>query len=308
MSLNAYDSHPKTAKLKPWLPAMFTATSFSIRNYDTDIFELVRNNDKIRIHIGDIDHLSPGKVHLSDGTEFESDALLANTGWKNVPPIKFLPEGVDKELGLPHRIVEKSQLDDLLQQADRDILDRFPRLRDQPVWNKNYIPLTDQKGISSNDEVTTCTPLTPFILHHFIVPPSERFLRARDVAFVGMVSNFSNIVTAHLQGLWISAYFSGLLANDPSKTAGDEKSLQKLKYEAVLQNRFGKWRYPTEGHKAPSFVFDAVPYLDVLVHDLGLRRHRKSNFWNEIWDPYGPEDYADVNDEWQRKYGAKLTP
>ena len=285
---------------------MFTATSFSICNFDIDIFELIRNNDKIQIHIGDIDHLSPGKVHLSDGTELESDALLANTGWKNVPPMKFLPEGIDKELGIPLRLAENNQLDGLLKQADRDILNLFPRLRDQPVWNKNYVPLTDQKGISSDDEITTCTPLTPFMLHHFIVPPSERFLRARDVAFVGIVSNFSNIITAHLQGLWISAYFSGLLANDPSKAVGDEKAMQKLKYEAVLQNRFGKWRYPTEGHKAPAFIFDAVPYLDVLVGDLGLRRHRKGSFWEEWWDPYGPEDYVDVNDEWLRKYGAKI--
>ena len=310
MTLNAYDSHPETAKLKPWTEAMFTATSFSILNYETDFFDLVKG-DKVKIHIGEIDHLSPSKVHLSDGTELESDAFIAHTGWKHVPPMKFLPEGIDKELGLPHALAENAPAEDLANQqelidrADKEILKRFPRLKDQPVWNKNYVPITDQKGISSNDEVTPYKPLTPYMLYHFLVPPSERFLRTRDVAFIGMVANFSNILTAHLQGLWISAYFSGLLVNDPARAVGDEALMQKLRYETVLYNRFGKWRYPTDwGNKAPNFIFDAVPYLDLLQRDLGLDPHRKQSFLSEIWDPYGPEDYQDVNDEWQRKIGS----
>lgn len=313
MTLNAYDKHPETAKLKPWIPAMFTGTSFSILNYDTDFFELAKG-DKVAIHVGEIDHLSPGKVHLADGTSFESDALLANTGWKHVPPMKFLPEGIDKELGLPHTPTSESgsappdedlaNQQDLIDQADKEILSRFPRLKDQPVWNKHYVPLTDQKGIDSTDAVTPCTPLTPFMLHHFLVPPSERLLRARDIAFVGMVSNFSNVLTAHLQGLWVAAYFSGRLAVDPAAAVGDDEAMRKLRYETVLHNRFGKWRYPIDwASKCPSFIFDAVPYLDLLLRDLGLEVHRKGGFVAEMWYPYGPEDYRGVNDEWLAKYG-----
>ncbi|KAL6354019.1 hypothetical protein LRP88_12650 [Fusarium phalaenopsidis] len=92
-----------------------------------------------------------------------------------------------------------------------------------------------------------------------------------------MVSNFSNIITAHLQGLWISAYFLGRLAKDPTAAVGDEVSMSKLRYETVLHNRFGKWRYPIDwGNRNPSFIFDAVPYLDLLQRDLGLEPHRKA--------------------------------
>ncbi|KAK3316905.1 hypothetical protein B0H66DRAFT_562381 [Apodospora peruviana] len=317
ITLNGYDSHPETAKLKPWTEAMFTATSFSILNYDTDFFELVKRPDSnIKIHIGEIDHLSPGRVHMADGTSFASDALLANTGWKHVPPMKFLPEGIDVELGLPHRInatdprpEDLANQQQLLEKADNEILRRFPRLKDQPVWNKNYVPITETKGIDSNsaDEVTPCTPLTPYMLHHFIVPPSERFLRSRDVAFIGMVSNFSNIITAHVQGLWISAYFSGKLAIDPAKAVGHETQMEELRYQTVLHNRFGKWRYPTDwGSKAPSFIFDAVPYLDLLLKDLGLEIYRKTGkgFGAEMYDPYGPEDYRGINEEWETKFGG----
>lgn len=288
---------------------MFTGTSFSIFNYDTDFFDLIKNGDKISIHVGEVNHLSPGKVHLADGTELESDAFLAVTGWKHVPPMKFLPEGIDKQLGLPHALSEDAPAEDLanqqdlIERADKEILERFPRLKDQPVWNKDYVPLTSQNGIDTTDAITPWTPLTPYMLHHFIVPPSERFLRLRDVAFVGMVSNFSNVITAHIQGLWVSAYFSGLLANDPATAIGDEKAMQALRYKTVLHNRFGKWRYPTDwGSKAPNFIFDAVPYLDMLQRDMGLEPRRKGGFMAEIWDPYGPEDYRNINDEWRRKY------
>ncbi|QSS58304.1 flavin-binding monooxygenase-like protein [Histoplasma capsulatum] len=309
ITLGRFDKHPETAKLKPWTHPMFTGTSFSIFNYDTDIFDLIKKGDKISIHIGEVTHLSPGKVHLADGTELDSDAFLAVTGWKHVPPMKFLPEGIDKELGLPHARSKDAPAEDLanqqdlIERADREIFERYPRLKDQPVWNKDYVPLTSQTGINTTDDITPWTPLTPYMLHRFIVPPSERFLKARDVAFVGMVSNFSNILTAHLQGLWVSAYFSGLLANDPAAAIADEKAMQALCYEAVLHNRFGKWRYPTDwGSRAPSFIFDAVPYLDMLLHDMGLEPHRKRGFMTEIWDPYGPEDYRNVNEEWQKKY------
>ncbi|KAL6801414.1 hypothetical protein GGI42DRAFT_326353 [Trichoderma sp. SZMC 28013] len=309
MSLNAYDSHPETAKLKPWLPAMFTAASFSILNYDTDFFELVRSG-KIKIHLGEIDHLSPGKVHLADGTSFESDTLISNTGWITSPPIKFLPEGIEKELGLPHEVdteappEDLANQQDLIRRADKEISNRFPRLTDQPVWNKNYIPLTKQKGISSSKAMTPYTPQTPFMLYHFLVPPSERFLRSRDIAFCGFVSNFSNTLTAHLQGLWIGAYFRRLLVNDPSQAVDDKEAMAKLRYETMLHNRFGKWRYPAET-KSPTTIFDAVYYLDLLQKDLGLNPLRKpKGFLTEITSPYGAEDFKDVNEEWQSKFGS----
>lgn len=322
LALNKYDAHPETAKLKPWLPAMYSGTSFSILNYDTDFFQLVRDG-KIRVHVADITHLSPGKVHLSDGLQLKADVLLANTGWKHVPPIRFLPEGIDRELGLPH--ASPFSDDDLCQpdrlaQADAQILATFPRLRDEPVWNTHYAPLTnDDDGDNGNPSNTTTAPdaaaaaaLTPFVLHRFMVPPSARFLRTRDVAFVGSVANFSNIITAHVQGLWVAAYFAGrvrglapsgqdLAVGGGDGGGGDDGGLdlERIRREALLHNRFGRWRYPVDwGSRAPTFIFDAVPYLDMLLRDLGLETRRKGGVFAELFSPYGPEDYQGVNEEW----------
>ncbi|KAI0517020.1 hypothetical protein F5B22DRAFT_605910 [Xylaria bambusicola] len=307
LTLNNYDAHPDTAKLKPWTQAMFTGSSFSILNYEQDIFELVKSN-KVDVYVGEISHLSPRRVHLVDGTEFESEVFVANTGWKHIPPIKFLPEGIEKDLGIPYQPLtdDETPYGKLGLQADQDILQRFPRLKTPPVWNRNYVPLTHGKGIESRDEEPPA--LTPYMLYHFLIPASVRFLRTRDIAFAGIMSNLSNAPTAHITGLWISAHFSGMLEVDPAKTldAGDDgTSLAKIQYETVLYNRWGRWRYPTDwGNKNPNFVFDAVPYLDLLQHDLGLKSHRKKGWFAEMVEPYGPEDYADINNEWESKNKA----
>ncbi|KAI1817240.1 FAD/NAD(P)-binding domain-containing protein [Poronia punctata] len=312
LTLNKYDEHPDTAKLKPWTEPMFTGASFSLLNYDQDILALVRS-DMVNVHIGDIDHLSQGKVHLTDGLSFDSDVILANTGWKHVPAIKLLPEGIERELGMPHHwekpgyapTADLANRHDLVAQADEEILRRFPRLKRQPVWNKNYKPLAS-KGIGAEDDGTSYTPLTPYMLYHFLVPASPRFLRYRDTAFTGVMSNFSNSITAHVSGLWISAYFMDQLDVDPADALCDEVALRKLQYETVLFNRWGKWRYPTDwGNKNPNFIFDAVPYLDLLMRDLGLNQYRKKNWLAELTDPYGAEDYRDINHEWVMKQIAK---
>lgn len=304
ITLNKFDDHPDTAKLKPWLDAMFAGCSYSILNYEQDFFELVKS-DKVDVYIDEIARLSPGKVHLASGIEFESEAFVANTGWTHTPPLKFLPEGIEKELGIPHEVIDNAPTEDLannhtlINRADAEVLDRFPRLMAQPVWNRQFVPIFDQKGISVDKHFRT--RLTPYMLHRFLVPASPRF--PRDVAFIGHQTNFSNIITAHVTGLWISAYFSGKLARDPLKEMEEEETLKKLQYETVLHNRFGKWRYPTEwGDKGPNFIFDAVPYLDLLQHDLGLNPYRKGGMLAEMYSPYGPEDYRYINDEWLKKH------
>ncbi len=308
ITLNNYAGHPETAKLKPWSEAMFTASSFSILNYATDFFALVKAGT-IRVHIAEIASLSPGQVHLADGTQLASDALACATGWKHVPPMAFLPAGVDKELGLPHVASpeaggEPIWTDAAVQQADAEILRRFPRLKDQPVQNKDLKPLlAPGSGLSSSDAVTPSTPLTPYTLYRFVAPPTPRLLARHDIAFAGVVMNFSVPLMAQMQALWILAYFDGKLATSVVPDAGDSTALDALRYQTVLTSRFGKWRYPAgHGDQFPDFVFDSLPYLDQLLGDLGLPIYRKGGGWlAEATTPYGPADYKDVVAEYQAK-------
>jgi hypothetical protein len=233
------------------------------------------------------------------------------TGWKHVPPIKFLPEGIAEEMGVPHMLSDKSfPSGTLLGQVDREILNRFPRLKDQPlqkIQNRHYQPLLENKGVSSKEAITPSKPLTPYTLYHFIAPPSSHFLKTRDLAFVGLVLSFSTPMIAHVQSAWVSAYFDDKISSLPRNPSSEFMS--RFQHEAALHNRFGKWRYPSGfGHSLPDFVFDAVPYLDLLLQDMGLPVHRKGGMLAEITSPYGPEDYATLVDDWKKSQAETGKP
>ncbi|KAF5613189.1 dimethylaniline monooxygenase [Fusarium subglutinans] len=303
ITLNKYDSHPETAKLKPWSNAMFVATSIGILNYEKDFFEVVKEG-LAKIHIANIERVSKQTVHLSDSTTLHTDVLCCATGWKHVPPIRFLPEGITEDIGMPHTPSKDSfPYASLLDQVDKEIFSKFPRLKDQPiqkVQNSKYHTLLEDKGLSSNDDITPSTELTPYTLYHFIIPPSSQYLKTRDIAFVGMIVNFSNPIVSHVQSLWMNAFFDDMIPSLPRNPSPEFVS--RFQYEAVLHSRFGKWRYPGGfGHSFPDFVFDAVPYVDLLLKDLGLPIYRKNGIFAEMTDPYGPEDYTTVVDEWKAK-------
>ncbi|RVX72201.1 hypothetical protein B0A52_04405 [Exophiala mesophila] len=337
INLMGFDKHPECAKLKPTAEALFTGTSFSILNYDTDFFEPIRNGT-VKIYQADLSHLSEAKVHLDDAEEtvLDSDAFLCLTGWKQKPRLKFLPEGIDRKIGLAYAPTTADKQcgpdeclaaqTDLIERADAEIQLRFPRLKVPMKFNPNYVPLTQTKAFKQDPsteaqtETTGSSSLTTFMLYRFMVPVTSEFLRTKDLAVAGGLQNFSNITTAHIQGLWISAFFDGKLARDPSsavtpnvvdseKVKGEHvktMTLDEVHWQTVLHNRFGKWRYPNDtGARHPDFVFEALQYMDMLMVDLGLKVHRKGGWFREITDPYGPEDYRNINEEFDALFEKK---
>jgi hypothetical protein len=135
----------------------------------------------------------------------------------------------------------------------------------------------------------------PFTLYRFMAPPST-MLSDPSIAFAGMITTISTPLCATLQALWVTAYLSSTMSRTACSTVEAEK-------QAILHARFGRWRYPCGyGGRFPDFVFDAVPYLDMLLRDLGLEHKRKGSWWKEIFEAYGPEDYAGVVEEWREKH------
>ncbi|KAI8254153.1 FAD-dependent monooxygenase DEP4 [Colletotrichum sp. SAR11_239] len=304
ITLNKYDSHPELKKLKPWCEAKHVASSLSILNYETDFFDLIRDG-KVQIHIADIIKLSPRGVHLSNGLELESDALCCATGWKQFQPIKFLPAGIEKDLGIPHAPTPNSfPSAEMLQKVDKEIFSTWPALQDQPTGNKKLKPLVENGGISTKEAVNPFTRLTPYALYRFVAPPSKKFLEHRDIAFAGVLMHITAAIIANTQALWIDAFFHDKLPAVREATS-DPKAMEKLQYETALHNRFCKWRYPAgHGDMFPDFVFDAIPYVDRLVTDLELNKYRKNGMIAEASEPYGPEDYKTLAAEWAEKSAA----
>jgi hypothetical protein len=294
IALNKYDAHPETKKLKPWIDPFFVANSLSILNYPTDFFDLVREG-KVKVHVADITGLSRKTVHISNGTDLVTDALIVATGWKTRPPLTFLPAGIECSLGIPHKLSSKDEISIVNAQndrADREILTRFPRLKNQPKLSPKLELITHTKGVVESKTITEDN-LEPFKLYRFMVPPA--FLETRDIAFAGSLLALQTTLMAQTQALWIAAFFSP----NPTISPLSHKSMQEIEYETLLHSRFGKWRYPGGyGDRFPDFVFDGIPYLDMLLRDLGLKVHRKGSALKEVLEPYGVEDYRGLVEEW----------
>ncbi|KAI0767463.1 hypothetical protein C8Q74DRAFT_1280559 [Fomes fomentarius] len=284
-TLVGFDKHPEIKKLKPWHDAFWIGSGLSILNYPIDFFELVRNG-MIHVHVADIDHLSRNTVHLSNGEDVKANVLVCATGWKPRPPINFLPPSIIPQLGLPHYA---PATDELVRKADAVILQQYPRLKDQPTVNHS-----EHKEDGSEGE----KPNQPFRLYRFMVPPA--LLEDRNIAFAGMIATISTSICAQTQGLWISAFFDGRLDRLPG-------SLEEAQWQSMLHSRFGRWRYPCGyGARFPDFVFDAVPYIDMLLRDVNLEPHRKKGRLAEIVEPYGPEDYKNLPVEWAKAHGVSI--
>jgi hypothetical protein len=291
VQLNGYDRHPETKKLKPWISPFWVAAGLSIFNYPTDILEYVRDGT-IKVHIADVTHLSSKSVHLSTGEALSSDALISCTGWKSTPPLKLLPEGIDRGMGLPWS--EDVFDEELIKDADEEILRRFPRLRDQPACNPKYKPLSSDAAAAAPH---------PFRLVRFMAPPST--IEDRSIVFLGFTMTIITATVVQTQALWATAYLDDKLEIKPTITRhltgqADNDESPDVQWETVLHTEFGKLRYPGGyGRQHPDFVFDGIPYIDLLLKDLGLQTHRKGGRLAEIFEPYGPEDYRGIVDEWK---------
>jgi hypothetical protein len=302
--LNGYDKHPQTQLLKPWHPSYHAASSVSILNYPTDFFEQVRNGN-IRVHIADIVSLSSHTVHLSTGEALLTDALICSTGWRSTPPLKFLPESINTKLGLPWspEILEKQ----LLEKATEEIKYRFPSLRSPPPASANY------KLLSKDAEAAAPHP---YRLTRFLVPPP--LFNEHSIAFIGTTQTGCTALIAQTQALWVAAFFADQLASTPAATTDhlhssviserpdksappaswDESSA--MEWETALHTEFSKWRSPAGfGNRNPDFMIDALPYIDLLLKDLGLNSHRKKGPLREIFSPYTVKDYRGLIEEFK---------
>lgn len=272
LEVNGYARNDELKKLEPWNAAFWFGSNLSILNYDKDFFDMVRTG-LVNVHVSDVDHLSVETVHLKNGTVLPADVMVCATGWKKEPSINLVGLG-DTGIGLPQPLEERREL---ALEADEKILSMYPRLRDQPTLKISPKPDSE-----------------PMRLYRFIAPPSRA--HSRDLAFAGMVSSTASVPAANAQALWISAYLDDKLDVFPA-------SNEQLTQDVMLHTQWGKWRYPCGyGAMFPDLVFDTLPYIDMLLTDLGLEIHRKPSKWADLTEPYGPQDYIGLVQEWKRRH------
>ncbi|KAL4899972.1 hypothetical protein BDW74DRAFT_183288 [Aspergillus multicolor] len=296
---NRYSEDEETAKLRPWVSPFWCATAVGILNFQSDFFEVIRA-DLVKVHIADVERLEPNTVVLSTGEKLESRALILCTGWKASPGIKFLPEGIEQKLGFPWAADTLDKV--LAKQARKDISARFPILSSFPEDKSSNLQMhaKDASGQDANETV-----LHPFRLARFMVPPG--LWDDRSIAFLGTVTTFNTTLVTEVQAVWALAYLNNGL--EP----GHQQDKESLIRETALQTEFCALRSPADhGARNADFVFEVLPYLDMLLRDLGVRTARKGSWWRELAVPYQPGDYAGLVEEWKARAegrtGGRTTP
>ena len=225
----------------------------------------------------DISHLSEqGTVNFADGTSLKTDALIAITGWDLAPTVTYEPKGLDISLGVPTRDMSDEQRfwNRFDRAADEEILKQFPALRHQPTAKVPYKP-----GVSA------------FRFYRGIAPPQLTAEGDHSIAFMKMINGPSNALLVEAQALWTYAYLNDKIPIERPN----------VYYQTALTSRFGKHRYPCGfGSWYPETVFDAMPYVDMLLMDLGINRWRKASWIREVFEEYTIHDYRGINREWSK--------
>lgn len=255
--------------------SLFWSARVGVLNYPGNIHDYVTSG-QVKIIKKDISSLSEGgTVNLADGSSYQTDALIAITGWKLSPNIKYKPEGIDASLGIPTEKLsdeEKAFWDHLDKEAEEEILKRFPYLGRPP---KQIIPYQQK--------------VSPYRLYRGLAPPGLTTRSDNSIVFIKMVHSTSNIIIAETQALWAYAYLNNALNIEKNQ----------VYKQTSLSSRYGKLRYPC-GFSSwyPEFVYDSVPYADMLLHDLGVCSRRKPTRTKEIFTGYTIQDYKGINREW----------
>ena len=317
--------HEKTKKLIPNASPFWYGTSFSILTYPTNIYDYVRNG-QVEIIKKDVEGLAKDRTILfSDGSAIQTGALICSMGWKFVPSIEFRPKGIYAGLGIPSSDLSKSQKeswDQLDSKADLEIFRRFPKLATGPKMDEDSLVVgEDLRTAAPTGKEGKRRQVTPWRLWRGIAPPS---LASRDIVFLGIMFNFQGAIRAEISSLWAYAYLFDKLRGPFTSISQPAKDLHlktgalldkqvsldqisndnEIIYDAVLFNRFGKWRTPYGfGARNPDVVFEAIPYLDLLLKDLGLNSWRKGWGWiGEIFGgSYDQADYRGLVEEWKIK-------
>ncbi|KAI4232357.1 MAG: hypothetical protein LQ349_005070 [Xanthoria aureola] len=268
-----FDSRPNAlpgfANLKPHSPLFWENGSGGLLTRP-DFWETIAPN--VQVYLEDITHLQATHVCLQSGTEISTDVLLCGTGWK---PTSFDFFSADElaRLGLPHRLEdeppETTKLwDQMTQQADREVLDRFPILAEPPEHHHK------------------ASQITPYRLYNGIAP-----LNDSTIAFVGYFNVGNFFKGAECQAIWATAYLDGNL----QLPSIDSRQLTIARHIAWC-----KRRYLSNGELGNFLLFESNFYLDELLQEVGLASHLGGWFTN-WFKPGLARDLAGLRDEYMTK-------
>jgi hypothetical protein len=139
----------------------------------------------------------------------------------------------------------------------------------------------------------------PYRLYRYLVPADREFMADRNIAFLGMDLSVHAIMVAQVQALWITAFFENQIPGLRPK----EFQQNEIELDTAAHVEYQKLRRPraSGGHGTgfPDLVFDSLPYIDILMQDLGMKTRRKSGIFDELFTPYQLRNYQNLVRDWR---------
>ena len=235
---------------------------------------------KVRIVRGEIEKLEDGKIVMEDGSVVRSDVVLSATGWVHGHTVFSsedkaalgLPLDLDKEAELAEE--EKQHWQDLQEETDKKVLQRWPYLATAPAFKKQPINST------------------PYRLYNMIVPTTSSDFN-HSIAFLGIPVLPNSYHTALATTLWAIAVLDG---------AHKLPSQEEMEKDVAFISSWCAKRYPVDGWLGNRVEFEMVSFTDKLLKELGLDSHRKEGWWADLTDPCLAVDDKGIVGEYREKY------
>ncbi|KAL2065744.1 hypothetical protein VTL71DRAFT_3414 [Oculimacula yallundae] len=263
-----YERSDSMRNLKPDRPAYWFSDGIAVCNKE-GLWDIVANADVMRDEVASME----GKqVLMKSGRRIECDAVITATGWTNCFP--FIKDDLAKSLGLPI-VPTNAESKDIeawearISASDSVVTNTFPRLKFQPEYPSH------------------ASKSTPSRLYRSIIPISDK--EDHSIAFLGTVSAMQSFLIAETQALWATAYLSGDL-----KLPTEEAMMN----DVALSTAWRRRRYLGDGY---TFIFEQLPYMSMLLRDLGLNPFRKGGGWKELVSAYKSADWKGIVEEWMDK-------
>lgn len=109
--------------------------------------------------------------------------------------------------------------------------------------------------------------------------------RIPQLAVIGFSESLSNLYTSELRSRWLAELLDGTMKLP---------SMKEMENDLTEWDRFKK-RYSGKYYRRSCLAALHIWYSDQLCKDMGWNPKRKKGFIAELFEPYGPLDYATSN-------------
>ncbi|XP_048493116.1 probable flavin-containing monooxygenase 1 [Beta vulgaris subsp. vulgaris] len=107
--------------------------------------------------------------------------------------------------------------------------------------------------------------------------------RIPQVAVIGYSESIANLYTSELRCRWLFELIDGKF---------ELPNIQKMEKDIMEWDKFMK-RYSGKYYRGSCIAALHISYNDQLCKDMGWNLKRKNGLWAELFEPYGPMDYAE---------------